>query len=184
MIERIALSQGGRVTSVDPATNTIVTDFGNYTAAGRQCHSAAKGRPHRRDRGRRRPHRLVPDRSRDLCLETRAQHSRHRRCLHCRRHSEIGFRRERARPRPAPTAVASLIAGKTPPNAETDPAPATIRSRPATRSRSPASISPRTTCSPRSKPHTSPVDAPREVRAREADNAQAWFKTITVDAFG
>ncbi len=32
MIERIALSQGGRVTSVDPATNTIVTDFGNYVA--------------------------------------------------------------------------------------------------------------------------------------------------------
>ena len=32
MIERISLSQGGRVTSVDPATNTIVTDFGNYTA--------------------------------------------------------------------------------------------------------------------------------------------------------
>src|SRR6201987_5204453 len=32
MIERIALSQGGRVVSVEPATNTIVTDFGNYTA--------------------------------------------------------------------------------------------------------------------------------------------------------
>jgi sulfide dehydrogenase [flavocytochrome c] flavoprotein subunit len=32
MIERIALSQGGRVTSVDPATSTIVTDFGNYVA--------------------------------------------------------------------------------------------------------------------------------------------------------
>jgi len=32
MIERIALSQGGRVTSVEAATNTIVTDFGNYTA--------------------------------------------------------------------------------------------------------------------------------------------------------
>ncbi|TFV79800.1 cytochrome C [Bradyrhizobium frederickii] len=31
MIERIALSQGGRVTSVDPATMTIVTEFGNYT---------------------------------------------------------------------------------------------------------------------------------------------------------
>jgi len=29
MIERIALSQGGRVTSVDATTNTIVTDFGN-----------------------------------------------------------------------------------------------------------------------------------------------------------
>src|SRR6266576_3465923 len=32
MIERVSLSQGGRVTSVDPATNTIVTDFGNYVA--------------------------------------------------------------------------------------------------------------------------------------------------------
>jgi NADPH-dependent 2,4-dienoyl-CoA reductase/sulfur reductase-like enzyme len=32
MIERIALSQGGRVISVDPATGTIVTDFGNYAA--------------------------------------------------------------------------------------------------------------------------------------------------------
>ena len=31
MIERVALSQGGRVTSVDPATKTIVTEFGNYT---------------------------------------------------------------------------------------------------------------------------------------------------------
>src|SRR3984957_17100181 len=33
MIERVALSQGGRVTSVDPATNKIVTEFGDYTAA-------------------------------------------------------------------------------------------------------------------------------------------------------
>ena len=31
MIERIGLSQGGRVTSVDPASMTIVTEFGNYT---------------------------------------------------------------------------------------------------------------------------------------------------------
>lgn len=31
MIERVALSQGGRVTSVDRATKTIVTEFGNYT---------------------------------------------------------------------------------------------------------------------------------------------------------
>jgi hypothetical protein len=31
---------------------------------------------------------------------------------------------------------------------------------------------------------TSPVDAPREVRTREAENAQSWYKTITVEAFG
>jgi len=45
MIERVSLSQGGRVTSVDPATNTIVTDFGNYTAQVAKRDSAAKGRP-------------------------------------------------------------------------------------------------------------------------------------------
>lgn len=31
MIERVALSQGGRVTSVEVASRTIVTEFGNYT---------------------------------------------------------------------------------------------------------------------------------------------------------
>jgi len=31
---------------------------------------------------------------------------------------------------------------------------------------------------------TSPVDAPREVRAREAEKALSWFKTITADCFG
>ena len=31
---------------------------------------------------------------------------------------------------------------------------------------------------------TSPADAPREVRAREAENALSWYKTITVEAFG
>src|SRR5580698_6796025 len=32
MIERIPLSEGGRVVSVEPATNTLVTDFGNHDA--------------------------------------------------------------------------------------------------------------------------------------------------------
>ena len=31
LIERIGLSQGGRVTSVEPASRTIITEFGNYT---------------------------------------------------------------------------------------------------------------------------------------------------------
>ena len=44
MIEWVALSQGGKVTSVDPATNTLVTDFGRHKAARRQRHSAAEGR--------------------------------------------------------------------------------------------------------------------------------------------
>ena len=32
LIERIALSEGGRVVSVEPATNTLITDFGNHDA--------------------------------------------------------------------------------------------------------------------------------------------------------
>ena len=32
MIEWISLSQGGKVNAVDPATNTLITDFGNHTA--------------------------------------------------------------------------------------------------------------------------------------------------------
>jgi len=32
MIERVSLSDGGRVTSVDPLTNTIVTEFGDHVA--------------------------------------------------------------------------------------------------------------------------------------------------------
>ncbi|MBV9529510.1 MAG: FCSD flavin-binding domain-containing protein, partial [Bradyrhizobium sp.] len=32
MIERVSLSEGGRVTAVDPSTNTIITEFGDHTA--------------------------------------------------------------------------------------------------------------------------------------------------------
>jgi hypothetical protein len=31
---------------------------------------------------------------------------------------------------------------------------------------------------------TSPVNAPREVRQREAEAAETWFRTITVETFG
>jgi hypothetical protein len=31
---------------------------------------------------------------------------------------------------------------------------------------------------------TSPLDAPRELREREADEANKWFSAITADAFG
>ena len=31
---------------------------------------------------------------------------------------------------------------------------------------------------------TSPLDAPREMRMREAEQAQSWYKAITVETFG
>ena len=108
--------------------------FRQLRRAGRQRDSAAEGRPHRRDRRRGRQHRLVPDRSRDVCLEARAQHPRHRRCLHRRRHAEIGIRRERARQglrRRGGEPDRGQAAGER----RNSPAPATTRSRPVTRSR-------------------------------------------------
>ena len=54
-LEWVSLSAGGKVTSVDPATNTLVTDFGKPRGQGRQRHPAAEGRPHRRDRRRHQP---------------------------------------------------------------------------------------------------------------------------------
>jgi len=51
--------EGGKVTSVEPVTNTVITEFGSHKAAVRQHHPAAEGRAHRRRCRRRRPHRLV-----------------------------------------------------------------------------------------------------------------------------
>ena len=56
---------------------------------GGQRHSAAAGRPHRRDRRRDRQNRLVRDRSRHLRVQIGAEHPCHRRCLPRRRHAQI-----------------------------------------------------------------------------------------------
>ena len=94
MIERIALSQGGRVTSVEPATNRHRHRFRQLHRRCRQRDSAAESRPHRGDRGCCRPYRLVPDRPGHIRIEAGAEHSCHRRRLHCRRHSQIRLRRQ------------------------------------------------------------------------------------------
>ena len=65
MIEWVSLSNGGKVTSVDAAAMTFVTDFATPQGRRRQRDPAAEGRRDRRARRRRRPHRLVPDRSGD-----------------------------------------------------------------------------------------------------------------------
>ena len=54
-LEWVSLSKGGKVTSVDPATKTLTTDFGKHVRQGRQRDPAAEGRPHRRARGRHQP---------------------------------------------------------------------------------------------------------------------------------
>jgi sulfide dehydrogenase [flavocytochrome c] flavoprotein chain len=182
MIDRIALSQGGRVTSVDPATNTIVTDFGNYTAgvanvippqkAGRIAEIAGTV-----DNTGWCPidpvsfaSKLVPDIHviGDACFGGGIPKS---------------ASAANAEAKACASAVANLMSGT---------APATSRLTgacyntvaPGYAFSQAGFYQPKDGLFAEIEASTSPVDAPREVRAREADNAQAWFKTITVEAFG
>ena len=183
IIERVSLSQGGRVTSVDPATNTLVTDFGNYTAqvanvippqkAGRIADLAGAV-----DNSGWCPidpvtfaSKLVPDIHviGDACLGGGIPKS---------------ASAANAQAKACAEAVANLISGKQP------AIPRLVGACYNT-------VAPGYAFSlsgiyqPRDGMFaeiegggTSPVDAPREVRMREADNALAWYKTITVEAFG
>ena len=183
MIERVSLSQGGRVTSVDPATNTIVTDFGNYTAqvanvippqkAGRIAGIAGAA-----DNTGWCPidpvtfaSKLVPDIHviGDACIAGGIPKS---------------ASAANAEAKACAAAVANLISGIQP-------------AMPRLVGACYNTVAPGYAFSlsgiyqPKDGMFaeiegggTSPVDAPREVRMREADNAQSWYKAITVDAFG
>jgi sulfide dehydrogenase [flavocytochrome c] flavoprotein subunit len=183
MIERVSLSQGGRVVSVDPATNTMITDFGNYAAgvanvippqqAGRIAAIAGAA-----DHTGWCPidpltfaSKLVPDIHviGDACIGGGIPKS---------------ASAANAEAKACASAVASLLAGKTPDmpklvgacyNTVAPGYAFSLSGIYQPKDGMFAEIDGVT---------TSPVDAPREVRAREADVAQSWYKTITVDAFG
>jgi sulfide dehydrogenase [flavocytochrome c] flavoprotein subunit len=183
MIERVPLSQGGRVTSVDPATNTIVTDFGNYNAqvanvippqkAGRVAAIAGAA-----DNTGWCPidpvtfaSKLVPDIHviGDACIGGGIPKS---------------ASAANAQAKACAAAVALAVSGGQP-------------AMPRLVGACYNTVAPGYAFSlsgiyqPKDGMFaeiegggTSPVDAPRELRAREADDARAWYKTITVDAFG
>ncbi len=183
MIERVALSQGGRVTAVDPKTNGIVTEFGNYTAqvaniippqrAGRVADSAGAA-----DHTGWCPidpntfaSKLVPDIHviGDACLGGGIPKS---------------AAAASAQGKACAAAIVMLLSGKAPePPKLTGICYNTVAPGYA--------FSLSGTYQPRDDIFAevqgggaSPVDAPREVRAREADEAQIWFNTITADTFG
>ena len=89
MIEWVSLSQGGKVNAVDPATNTLITDFGNHTAQVANVIPPQRAGRIADDRRRDRQHRLVRDRSGHLRIQIGAEHPCHRRCLSRRRHAQI-----------------------------------------------------------------------------------------------
>jgi NADPH-dependent 2,4-dienoyl-CoA reductase/sulfur reductase-like enzyme len=183
MIERIALSQGGRVTSVEPATNGIVTEFGNYTAdvanvippqkAGRIAEIAGAA-----DNTGWCPidpvtfeSKLVPNIHviGDACIAGAVPKS---------------ASAANAQAKACAAAVVSLLAGKSPePPRLTGACFNTVAPGYA--------FSLTGVYAPKDGLFnevegggTSPLDAPPEVRAQEAQTALTWFTTITADTFG
>jgi sulfide dehydrogenase [flavocytochrome c] flavoprotein chain len=182
MIERIALSQGGRVTSVDATTNTIVTDFGNYTAqvasvippqkVGRIADLAGAA-----DNTGWCPidptsfaSKLVPNVHviGDAC--TAGQIPKAASAAH-------------AQGKACAAAVVNLIAGAQPETPRLTGACYNTVAPGYAFSLS-GVYQPKDGQFAEVEGATSPVNAPREVRQREAEGAENWFRTITVDSFG
>jgi NADPH-dependent 2,4-dienoyl-CoA reductase/sulfur reductase-like enzyme len=183
MIERVSLSQGGRVTSVDPATRTIVTEFGNYTVevanvippqkAGRIAEIAGAT-----DHTGWCPinpvtfeSKLVPDIHviGDACLGGGLPKS---------------ASAASAQGKACAAAIVTLLAGKAPDAPKLTGVCYNIVA-PGYGFSLAGTYQPRDDIFAEAEGGaTSPVDAPRELRAREAEDAQKWFTAITADAFG
>jgi sulfide dehydrogenase [flavocytochrome c] flavoprotein chain len=182
MIERIALSQGGRVTSVEAATNTIVTDFGNYTAdvasvippqkAGRIAEIARVA-----DNTGWCPidpvsfvSTLVPNVHviGDACIvgqlpkSASAAHAQAKACA---------------------AAIVNMMSGK-PPETPRLTGACYNTVEPGYAFSLSGIYQPKDGQFAEVEGATSAVNAPREERRREAERADNWFKTITVDIFG
>jgi len=182
MIERIALSQGGRVTSVDATTNTIVTDFGNYTAdvasvippqkAGRVAEIAGAA-----DNTGWCPidpvsfvSKLVPNIHviGDACIagqlpkSASAAHAQGKACA---------------------AVIVNMMSGK-PPETPRLTGACYNTVEPGYAFSLSGIYLPKDGQFAEVEAATSPVNAPREERRREAERADNWFRTITVDIFG
>ncbi|MCP4616037.1 MAG: FAD-dependent oxidoreductase [Bradyrhizobium sp.] len=182
MIERIALSQGGRVTSVDASTSTIVTEFGNYSAdvanvippqkAGRIAEVAGAA-----DHTGWCPidpnsfaSKLVPNVHviGDACIAGGIPKS-------------AGA--AAAQGKACATVIVGQLAGKAPePPRLTGACYNTVA--PAYGFSLSGIYQPRGDQFAEVEVRTSPVEASREIRAQEAESALSWFRTITGETFG
>jgi len=182
MIERVALSQGGRVTAVDPKTKAIVTEFGNYTAqvaniippqrAGRIADSAG-----------------TVDHTGWCPIDPNTFASKLMPDIHVIGDACLGGGIPKsaaaaiAQGKACAAAVIALLSGKTPePPRLTGVCYNTVA--PGYAFSLAGHYQPRDDIFAEVEGNASPVDAPRETRLREAHAAQNWFKTITAETFG
>ncbi|PIT00597.1 cytochrome C [Bradyrhizobium nitroreducens] len=183
MIERIGLSQGGRVTSVDPATMTIVTEFGNYTP------DVANVIPPQRA-GRIAEIAGAADATGWCPIDPMSFESKRVRNVHVIGDACLGggipksASAASAQGKACAAAIVALLAGRTPePPRLTGVCYNTVA--PDYGFSLAGNYQPKGDIFAEVEGGaTSPVDAPRELRAREAAEAERWFQTITTDTFG
>jgi len=183
MIERVALSQGGRVTSVDPATMTIVTEFGNYTP------DVANVIPPQRA-GRIAEIAGATDATGWCPIDPVSFESKLVKNIHVIGDACLGggipksASAASAQGKACASAIVALLAGSA-------PEPPRLMGVCYNTVAPGYGFSLAGTYQPKGDIFaeveggaTSPVDAPRELRAREAADAERWFETITADTFG
>lgn len=182
MIERIALSQGGRVTSVDAATSTIVTDFGNYTAAVASVIPPQKA-------GRIADIAGAADNTGWCPIDPTSFASKLLPNIHVIGDACIAGQIPKsasaanAQGKACAAAIVNILAGKSPEMPRLNGACYNTVAPGYAFSLS-GIYQPKEGQFAEVEVSTSPVDAPREIRQQEAEKAENWFKTITVDAFG
>jgi len=184
MVEWVSLSQGGKVNAVDPATNTLITDFGNHTA------KVANVIPPQRA-GRIAGIAGAADNTGWCAIDPVTFESKSAPNIHVIGDACIGGGMPKsafsanAQAKACAGAVATLLAGGTP------AAPKLINTCYSLAAPD-YGISVAGVYAPKNgllvdvegAGGVSPADAPREFRVREADYAQSWFATITAEVFG
>jgi NADPH-dependent 2,4-dienoyl-CoA reductase/sulfur reductase-like enzyme len=182
MIERIALSQGGRVTSVDPSTNAIVTEFGNYTADVANIIPPQKA-------GRIAALAGVADNTGWCPIDPMTFASKLVPNIHVIGDACIagGIPKSAgaaaAQGKACAAVIVNLLAGKPPePPRLTGACYNTLA--PAYAFSLSGIYQPKGEQFAEVEVKTSPVEASREVRAQEAESALSWFKAITGETFG
>ncbi len=183
MIERIALSQGGRVTSVDPATRTIITEFGNYTP------NVANIIPQQRA-GRIAETAGAADATGWGPIDPVTFESKLVKNIHVIGDACLGGSIPKsaatasAQGKACAAAIVNLLAGRAPESPRLTGVCYNIVAPDYGFSLA-GNYQPKGDIFAEVEGGaTSPVDAPRELRMREATEAERWFQTITADTFG
>ena len=183
MIERVSLSQGGRVTSVDSKTNGIVTEFGNYTAQVANIIPPQKA-------GRIAEIADAADKTGWCPIDPITFASKLAPNIHVIGDACLGggipksASAASAEGKACAAAIVNLIAGKPDETPRLTGVCYNIVAPNYAFSLAGVYRPKNDIFAEVEGGATSPLDAPHDLRAKEADDAQAWYKTLTADAFG